>query len=475
MSTEDAIVGAVLLGFQMVLRTITWSAERSRNAEEDDAEGERYRLFLEQARDDMSFSWEDVMDDSYEAIIYGWEFQEVTYKLRLGESPPFDPETGERMAKSKYDDGYIGWRKIAHRDQTGLERWDVDEHGGIRGVWHRTDTNYEPVYIPIEKGVLWRTHHAGNHPEGRSILRNSVRAWRFKRQLEFIEAVAIERKGAGFPTVRMPMGASVAENSIDLLRARSLVENIRNDTYTGAIIPPPLGEGEHQKWHLDLKSAESAGNQVSSDEVIRRYASEITVSTLAHFIMLAMNNRGAYALSRDQRDLWHLALDGIRTTWQRIVNRFLVEPLFELNRGAFPDRDLWPSLVPSQISQHDIDKLREFIGSMTGTGALQIGQADRDRIRAYIGWPEETKDQRERAEEERERTDEMAETRLEHMKNPLPPPGGAPQQNGPPQRDQKVAASERPFMAAEQFIGKSVLEWDDADWEAFAEFEYVRR
>jgi hypothetical protein len=30
-------------------------------------------------------------------------------------------------------------------------------------------------------------------------------------------------------------------------------------------------------------------------------------------------------------------------------------------------------------------------------------------------------------------------------------------------------------MAAEQFIGKSVLEWDDADWEAFAEFEYVRR
>ena len=51
----------------------------------------------------------------------------------------------------------------------------------------------------MEKCLLFRTQTHKNNPEGRSILRNAYRSWYFKKRIEEIEGVGIERDLAGIP------------------------------------------------------------------------------------------------------------------------------------------------------------------------------------------------------------------------------------------------------------------------------------
>ncbi len=281
-----------------------------------------------------------------------------------------------------------------------------------------------------------------------------------------------ERGNAGLPVVTMPFGANTDEGALDMQRATELVQNIRTDGFAGVVLPPGIGPEEHQRWTLELMSASSTSGAAGGlDTSIRRYASEMTTSILAHFINLGMQSRGAYALSRDQRDLWHLAMDGLKEAWAEIINAQIVEPLFRIwNRAAFPDKTRWPKIVPSQISQHDLEKVQSFIVAMIGSNQMVTDGEDRNRIREMLGWPKESREVSERAEHEQEMKDEMEETKLEHAKNP-PQPGLPGFGGGPPKpasgKDKKQKNELR--AAAESLIGKDIVEWDSEDWMVWVE------
>lgn len=460
MRLNDPIVGAVVMATKMIIRGVEWKAELAEDAEGDDAQAEKGRAFLHSAMNDMSQPWEEVVDDSLEAVYHGFEPMEVVYKQRLGPNPP-PGAPGEDPAGSEHDDGLIGWRKVAHRDPLGLVRWDIDEHGGIRGFWHRAEgQTQDEVYIPISKTILFRASRLGNDPQGLSWLRTGHRAYRFKRNLEWIEAVTFERGGAGYPVVEMPRGANTASGSTDHTRAQALVENVRMDAYMGVVLPPPLGSDENARWRFHFEDTGGGSLAAAIDSSIRRYASEIAASVLAYFIILTMNNRGAYALSRDQRDLWHLAMSGLVDTWAQLINRFLVRPLFELNQSAFPDRERWPRIVPGDISQHDIEKVQGFITAMTGVNILDVSDDDRNRVRAMIGWPPETREQVE-AREEREA--EMEQMRAQAAASPSGgderEPGAEEVRRPPPPPPTRAAE----WSAAERAVGKPVHEWGTED------------
>ncbi len=466
MRYNDAIVGALLMATRMIMKQITWLPSLAEDAEENDQEAIDARDHLKQCMDDMTMTWPDVISDSLEAITYGWEAMETTYKIRQGEEP--DPATGSSWI-SKHDDRRIGWAKIAHRDQLGLQRWILSPHGDLLGMVHRVDANQDEVPIPIAKMVLFRTEHTGGNPEGFSWLRTAYRAYRFKKQLEWIEAIGAERGLVGLPVLHMPMGANVSANSQDLSRAYDLVEKVRADAFMGVVLPPGTGKEEAQQWKLELMSAPGSRDGSAIDTMIRRWSQEIVTSILAHFILLGMNQTGTYALSKDQRDLWHLAMNGLKATWQDIINRKLVEPLFRMNQGVFPNREKWPQIVASDVAQHELDKVINAVTQLSGINLLNVGEDDRNRLRDLIGWPNETQEQVTEMEAQKAEQEERRKLSMEALKNPAPvvaPPPGAPpgRRNGgpPPPKDARVAA-------AEEYVGKPIPDWEDEDWFAWTE------
>ena len=437
MREQDAVVGAVFMAIQMIIRGVSWNAELAAEADEDDAEANRARDFLKSAMADMSMTWADFIDDTLDSIWAGFYAPELVYKQRLG--PEAEPH-------SEHNDGLIGWRKVAYRDPRGVTRWARDPNGGVRGYWHQVETRPE-VFIPIEKVVLFRPTRHGNDPEGRSWFHSSFIDYTYKKKLQWLEAVGVERAGLGLPVIRPPLGANTAAGSQDLMKARDLVRNVRQDSYAGVVLPPPSGPDDHNQWQFELMAAGGGRSEAPTDTIIRRYSLGIASSVLAHFVLLVMQPRGSYALSADQRDLWQLAMRGLTGTWAELINRFMVKPLFELNMASFPNRAKWPHIEPSDVAQHDIDKVKGFVVDLLGAKALHVSDDDRNRLRALVGWPPETKADREEIEREREEARQRA---------PVPP--GAPAAD-----DTEDDAESGPMSAVEALVGKRVGLWEPED------------
>src|SRR6185437_2004139 len=105
-------------------------------------------------------------------------------------------------ATSKFTDGKIGWRRLPGRGQDTIIKWFFDENGQVHGL---TQQPYSGplIDLPVEKFLLFRAGNLKNNPEGRSILRNSYRAYYFIKRLEELEAIGVERLN-GFPLIYVP-------------------------------------------------------------------------------------------------------------------------------------------------------------------------------------------------------------------------------------------------------------------------------
>ena len=194
MADNDPIVGSLLFVIDMMLRRVSWHVEPDSASVEEDAAA---AAFTRECMQDMSTSWEDLISEIMSMLTFGWSYHEVVYKKREGDVR--DPKR-----RSKYVDGRYGWRKLPIRGQDTLQEWEFDESGGIRSMTQQAPPDYRTVKIPLGRALLFRTRtHKGN-PEGRSILRSAYRPWYFKRRIEEIEGMGIERDLAGLPVMWVP-------------------------------------------------------------------------------------------------------------------------------------------------------------------------------------------------------------------------------------------------------------------------------
>ena len=189
MADNDAIIGAILFAVDQIIRSTKWDVEPFSVSRKDVKNAE----FVQECMDDMSNTWLEFVSEVMSMLVYGFSLHEIVYKKRGGLDNP-DPSS-----RSKFKDGKIGWRKMQMRAQDTIDHWIFDKQGGIRGCMQLAPPSYRQVVIPIEKCLLFRTQAHKNNPEGRSILRNSYRSWYFKKKIEEIEGIGLERDLAGIP------------------------------------------------------------------------------------------------------------------------------------------------------------------------------------------------------------------------------------------------------------------------------------
>lgn len=170
MAWNDDVVGSVLFAVEMLIRQVEWRWEAADNTQE----ARRAADFMAGVVQDMSLSWEDTLAEILSMLPFGWSALEIVYKRRQG--------TDRRPGlASRFDDGRVGWRKLAIRSQDALERWVFDDEGGIDGAVFR-DPNLaagnKSIYsLPIEKILLFRIRSWRGSPEGLSVLRNAYRCY----------------------------------------------------------------------------------------------------------------------------------------------------------------------------------------------------------------------------------------------------------------------------------------------------------
>ncbi|MGG1598484.1 phage portal protein family protein [Paenibacillus naphthalenovorans] len=376
MRENDPVVGAIMFAIEMLMRQVSWRVDpvSQNNADLEAAE------FLESCLEDMSQTWGDTISEILSFLVYGWSFHETVYKRRLGESR--DP-----TKNSKHKDGRIGWRKLPIRAQETLMEWEFDESGGVQAMRQQPPPDFISRTIPMDKALLFRTRTEKGNPEGRSILRNAYRPWYFKRRIEEIEGIGIERDLAGLPVLTPPQDLNIWDDQdpdMVLLRreAEEMVQGVRRDQMEGVVKP--------NGWEFSLLST-GGRRQIDVGAVIERYDRRIAMTVLADFILLGHEKVGSFALASSKTDLFGVALGAWLDSIAAVFNRYAIPRLFALNPGL--PQEYLPQLKHGDIESPDLKELGAFIKDMTGVGVIIPDPELESYVRQVAHLPERMEDE----------------------------------------------------------------------------------
>ena len=385
MADNDPVIGAMLFAIERLILQIDWRVEPFKD--DPDAlvkkKDEEVAKFIDECLHDMSDSWESTLANILSFLVYGYAYCEIVYKKRI------EPEAKDPSRRSNYKDGKIGWRKIALRAQETTWEWMLDEDGGIRGLKQMdpSASSHGMVEIPIEKALLFRTTSVRNNPEGRSLLRNAYRPWRFKKTIEEIEAIGIERDLAGLPVAYVPpsmlsSGATSAEvaarNAI-----QTMVQGIKRNENEGILFPLAYDDQGRELYKLTLLSS-GGGRTFDTDKVVSRYDQRITMTVLADFILLGHEQVGSFALGSSKIDLFTTAIGQIAQSIAEVFNQHAIPRLLKLN-GMDVSRK--PKLSFGEIHAVDLAGIADFIQKASGAGALVVDEGLDEYLRLIAGLP----------------------------------------------------------------------------------------
>lgn len=376
MSDNHPIVGAILLSIELLIR----QTSKRVDATGDTPDHLAARELCESALLDVEGGENGICSNALAMLPYGWAWLEKVFKVSRGDSDA--PEL-----RSRFDDGRIRWRKLAPRSPESLWEWVFDDAGDVVAMIQRAYPDNSLREIPRSKSAHFRLLDAGkNNPEGRSILRNAYTSYFFQKQIQFSEAVGIERNLAGFPKISVPpdvLGSTDPDSVAAIERFRELGEKTRVDEFACWVVPSD--EDREGKTGYKAELIASGGRNVAdSDPIVRRYASWVAISMLAKFMLLGVDKHGSFALQESDTDFFGLAVAAVIDTIQEPFTRELFPELCAMN--GLP-REVAPEWVHGDVDNVDSSKLAGAINTFVGAGVLRPDDGIEDHVREQMNLP----------------------------------------------------------------------------------------
>lgn len=377
MSNNDETIGAILFAIEMLVRQASWNVEPGGSTAKDREAAE----FVKSCMDDMQQTWIDTISEILSFLTYGWSFHEIVYKRRMG-------RTKDNRTSSKYDDGLIGWMKLPIRSQETLYQWEYDDQDNLIGMTQMSPPDFGLITIPMNKAMLFRTRSRKDNPEGRSILRTAYRSWYFKRRIQEIEGIGIERDLAGLPVITTPEGMDIwdkDDEDMNAIRAglEAMVKNIRRDSTEGLVLP--FG------YTFELTST-GGSRQFDTNSIIARYDTKISQTVLADFIQLGHESVGSFALSSDKTNLFSMAICAFLDIICQTFNSQGIPALIDINGDHFAGVTDYPRLTHGDIEDVDLATMATFIKDMTSIGVIIPDESLEDYVRQLGKLPKRTTD-----------------------------------------------------------------------------------
>lgn len=388
MRLNNATIGAGLLAIEYIIRSMSWEFT-------SDEENDPWLEIAEEARTNMSTSWNDFISEAISFVWAGFSIFEIVYKN---------------------EGGKWSWRKFAPRGQDTVYQWLFDDNGGLAGFRQLAAPKFQAVDIPIEKSILFRTRLEKNNPEGRSLLRIAWVSYYYLKNLQQIEAIGFERDVSGMPVINLPQGASTSQSdpNSDASKAAQVVRNVRTDEQAGLVLP--------YEWAFSLASGTGRSFQ-SLAAAIERYEKRIAISFFSQFLMLGQDGTGSLALGTSSTDFFMNAVNAIADIVSETFTKYAVYRLLKLN-GATDEEARRIKLTHTPASTVDITKIGTFLGSIKDM--LTLDENDELWLRQLAGMPERDPEQlkAEREVKQKERAEAAKAFSQKVQQSPIDQKGG---------------------------------------------------
>ena len=372
MRDNDSTVGAVMYSVEQILRDVELKVQPKDNSKGSLEAAD----FIEGVLEDMEHTLDDHVAEALGYLSYGFGWFEVVYKRRVG------PTERSPKKHSKFTDGRIGVRKIVSRAPWTINKFDVDQKtGDVLGIEQSVGIMGGSNYIPTNKSLYYRTTSLNGDPSGRSILRNAYTSYEYLNNLQSIEAIAVERELAGIPVARIPAdylsGDASAEQTGFVNNLQQILRDVKFNEQGYIILPSdtyPDKDGAPSNTRLvDIELMSSSGTRnIDINPIISRYQHDIARSVLSEFLLLGTSG-GSYALSKSKTDLFLRALESYIQAIVDVLNKQLVERLWQLN--GF-DYGLMPTIVAGDVAPHDLRELGSYLRNLNGADINLSDQPD---------------------------------------------------------------------------------------------------
>lgn len=357
-----ANVGIVAAGVRYFLNLVA-KAKWSVTPADDSKAAQEAADFVQEVMDDMDTPWSRVIRRASMYRFYGYSIQEWTAKKR--------------------NDGKIGLLDIEPRAQSTIERWDVNDHGDIAGVWQTSPHTSREIYLPREKLVYVVDDTLSDSPEGLGLFRHIVPHAKRVMRYENLEGIGFETDLRGVPIGRAPkallqkyvdQGKMTKSQMTEAITSmETFVQNHIRSTDTGLVLDSLTYQTQDDKgtpsqvkqWDMELLSSDAnsieyLGNAI--DRVTHNIAMIIGVEQL----LLGRNARGSHALSQDKTHNFYLVVDSTLTELTEAFERDFLGTLWQLN-GM--NDDLKPSLTPETIRFQNLAEITAALEDLARAGA----------------------------------------------------------------------------------------------------------
>lgn len=377
--TYSVPVNACLSLFENLISKVKWRVKPPKNPTAQELEETK---FIEECINDMDVSFRTVIKDALSSNIYGFAILEKVYRKRNKESG------------SIYNDGKIGLKKIALRNQETIDGFLFDDKSGdVKGVKQNLDlvnSSYNrnrkgTVIIPRSK--FWHVTVGRNRsdPFGKSQLRDVYIAWRFLECLQEMEATGVQKDLNGLPIMRIPsqLMASDAspEQKIILENLKNILRNLQNNSQSGVMLPSAVDEMTKTKlFDLELLTTDGKKNYNIS-EIKTYYQNQIYVGLGGDLLVLGTNGVGSFAVGQLKSSITGAAIESMLDNIVESFERDVIRQLYELNgfTGRFCQIDY------ENLHAPDLELTSKFWQRVATSGLVELDRDVLNSIRSSIG------------------------------------------------------------------------------------------
>ena len=266
-------------------------------------------------------------------------------------------------------------KNLDPRGQETLDRWEFDpvDKDDTTGFWQRDPDTGALTLIPLDKTIHMTFRGRKGNPQGKSLLRDIWRLWRFIKDLENFEGIGLERSVGGMPIAELP---DEPLDDADLAALQEALRNLRMDEEMYMITP----------FGLKVSPYSANMNTGPLNVVILRKQKEMLMRGFAQFLTLGMNNVGTQALEKGSQDFFTLGLKAVQQEFLETWNQQLVPYLFRFNK--FPGMTGLPKISWDTPGRVDVEAM--LTAYNTGKSAMVITptREDEEHFRAIMDLPD---------------------------------------------------------------------------------------
>ena len=381
--TEHSTINGSLNFFSVIISKASWKYNPPDKAS---AEEIKQAETINQMMNDMEHSWSEFVTDALSNMIYGFSIHEKVYRRRY------------KSNGSKYDDGLIGWKKLAIRSQESIEKFVFSDDGndiiGVKQNISRIADAYNQygnratneVVIPYSKVLHFRTGRHRGDPYGKSPLRDAYLAWKYLTYLEDLEATGVAKDLIGLPVLYLPPQylSADAGDSEKAIRAyyENCLRNLQMNEQSAMILPQMYDpETKQPLFELELLSVDGK-KSYDIGKIKEWYKNMIMISLSTDILTMGQSAVGSFALGSIKNSLAGTVAMSFAAHIADVLNRSLIRQTYELNGW---DVSRMGTMDIDQLVEVDLESLSKYWQRVASVGLVEVDREVLNVVRAAGG------------------------------------------------------------------------------------------